>query len=123
MVNEEAFLRDKIGQKNPFKIPDGYFDQFADRLMEKLPEQQHKPVLIRRLRPLLYAAVFVGVLIIGATLAFKSIQKFDSQSNIVLVTNEQDESLLNAYSDTYIEDAANYAMIDNEEIYAYLADY
>ena len=123
MVNEEAFLRDKIGQKNPFKIPDGYFDQFADRLMEKLPEQQHKPVLIRRLRPLLYAAVFVGVLIIGATLAFKSIQKFDSQSNIALVTNEQDESLLNAYSDTYIEDAANYAMIDNEEIYAYLADY
>ena len=123
MVNEEAFLRDKIGQKNPFKIPDGYFDQFADRLMEKLPEQQHKPILIRRLRPLLYAAVFVGVLIIGATLAFKSIQKFDSQSNIALVTNEQDESLLNAYSDTYIEDAANYAMIDNEEIYAYLADY
>lgn len=123
MVNEEAFLRDKIGQKNPFKIPDGYFDQFADRLMEKLPEQQHKPVLIHRLRPLLYAAVFVGVLIIGATLAFKSIQKFDSQSNIALVTNEQDESLLNAYSDTYIEDAANYAMIDNEEIYAYLADY
>lgn len=123
MVNEEAFLRDKIGQKNPFKIPDGYFDQFADQLMEKLPEQQHKPVLIHRLRPLLYAAVFVGVLIIGATLAFKSIQKFDSQSNIALVTNEQDESLLNAYSDTYIEDAANYAMIDNEEIYAYLADY
>jgi len=123
MVNEEAFLRDKIGQKNPFKIPDGYFDQFADRLMEKLPEQQHKSVLIHRLRPLLYAAVFVGVLIIGATLAFKSIQKFDSQSNIALVTNEQDESLLNAYSDTYIEDAANYAMIDNEEIYAYLADY
>jgi len=123
MVNEEAFLRDKIGQKNPFKIPDGYFDQFADRLMEKLPEQQHKPVLIHRLRPLLYAAVFVGVLIIGATLAFKSIQKFDSQSNIALVTNEQDESLLNSYSDTYIEDAANYAMIDNEEIYAYLADY
>jgi len=123
MVNEEAFLRDKIGQKNPFKIPDGYFVQFADRLMEKLPEQQHKPILIRRLRPLLYAAVFVGVLIIGATLAFKSIQKFDSQSNIALVTNEQDESLLNAYSDTYIEDAANYAMIDNEEIYAYLADY
>ena len=40
MIAEEKYLEDKYGKKQPFKVPNGYFDSFADNLMDKLPEQQ-----------------------------------------------------------------------------------
>ena len=43
MIAEEKYLEDKYGKKQPFKVPNGYFDSFADNLMDKLPEQQQKP--------------------------------------------------------------------------------
>lgn len=123
MVNEEKYLREKMGQGNPFKTPEGYFDQFTDRLMKQLPEERQKPAIVRLLRPMLYAAVFVGILILGATFVFNNSQSSDTQQNLALATHKTAEQSAVTYSDTYIEDAANYAMIDNEEIYAYLSDF
>lgn len=123
MVNEEKYLREKMGQSNPFKTPEGYFDQFTDRLMKQLPEERQKPAIVRLLRPMLYAAVFVGILILGATFVFNNSQSSDTQQNLALATHKTAEPSAVTYSDTYIEDAANYAMIDNEEIYAYLSDF
>ena len=40
MLKEEKYLNEVMGRKNPFRVPEGYFDDFADRMMEMLPEKE-----------------------------------------------------------------------------------
>lgn len=124
MMNEEEYIRSKMGQKNPFKVPDGYFDKLTQQVMDRLPEQQtdrlpeqqtneqqtkKKSAIIRHLRPLLYAAVCICIAVFTATFFFGSHVEEDDT-----VANAQQDA---TYSDTYIDEAADYAMIDNEDIY------
>lgn len=135
MVNEEKYLEEKMGRRTPFSVPEGYFDQLAERVMQQLPQEElqtqeklmpkeeQRPAVVKRLRPWLYAAVFIGVVALSATLFFKSAPSPSPKEQIAMV-NQPDatqETYID-YNDTYIEDAANYAMIDNDDIYAYLAD-
>lgn len=116
MMNEEEYIRSKMGQKNPFKVPDGYFDKLTQQVMDRLPEQQtneqqtkKKSAIIRHLRPLLYAAACICIAVFTATFFFGShVEEDDTMANA-----QQDAT----YSDTYIDEAADYAMIDNEDIY------
>lgn len=112
MQNEGVdYIRQKMGRNNPFSTPDGYFEHFTDRMMEKLPENNRKPAIIRYLRPLLYAAVFTGVIVLSATILMKDSTE-QTQQQIATTTIES--------SDTYFDDAVDYAMVDNQDIYAYL---
>lgn len=39
-MKEEDELLKKCGTKNPFMVPEGYFDNFSKELMNKLPEKE-----------------------------------------------------------------------------------
>ena len=39
MMNEELYIKSRMGDKNPFRVPEGYFDNFAADLMQKLPRK------------------------------------------------------------------------------------
>ncbi len=68
MKKSQNDMNSLIG-KNPFKVPEGYFEGLTERIMEQLPEQPHieeeeprEVTLMDRIRPLIYlAAVFVGL--------------------------------------------------------------
>lgn len=111
MENEEKYIREKLGQKNPFRVPEGYFDQLTERVMEQLPERRQKSRLVT-LRPWFYAAAcMAAVAIMGVTYHFH--QSAGEQQMAEITANNTEN--------TYIEDAADYAMLDNAEIYAYLS--
>ena len=40
MMNEEKKINDIFGKENHFKVPEGYFDNFAEQMMAKIPEQE-----------------------------------------------------------------------------------
>ena len=46
-MREEYIIRRKFGKKEPFTVPENYFADFADRLMNELPEKNapvvHQP--------------------------------------------------------------------------------
>ena len=42
MGTEDKFLKEQFGNKRPFKVPDGYFENLASQIMEKLPERDVK---------------------------------------------------------------------------------
>ena len=84
MIEEEKHLRETVGTRNAFRVPEGYFEQFTAQVMEQLPEQQKARTTM--LRPWLYAA---------------------------------DDMMADS---SYYEEVADYAMIDNIDIYACLAD-
>lgn len=112
-MNEEQLLRSHLDpHKNPFRVPEGYFDNFASELMKQLPEQQ--PVARRiSLRPWMYAAACLFVAILTTAIYFSAPDSTDKQSSVAVtssMTVEQDS----------FEEAADYAMLDNQDIYACL---
>lgn len=108
MKNEELYIKERIGDKNPFRVPEGYFDNLAAEVMQNLP-QQTMPSRMARLRPWLYAAACM-VVAIFTTAVFFSANDVSSHQPIAAMT-----------TDTYVEDAADYVMADNMEIYACLS--
>jgi hypothetical protein len=113
MMNEELYIKSRIGNKNPFCVPDGYFDSLTAEVMQKLPEQQpQKKGLILRLRPWMYAAACTVAILFTATLYFLAPDS---------VNQPQVAAVAPATTDSYVEDMADYVMADNIDIYACLA--
>ena len=93
-------------------VPEDYFDTFADQLMASLPERQPRAKQVW-LRPLRYAAAVVCVFVLGVvswlTLSPETQQPI--QASAVQIS-----------SDVAFDEAADYAMLDNYDIYACLSD-
>ena len=87
-----------MAKQNPFKVPEGYFDSFAEHVMQQLPQRQAKAKHMW-LRPWMYAA-----------------------ASLLVANSDASEMAAANASDSYIEEAADYAMIDNEDIYYLLAE-
>lgn len=118
MMNEEEYLRSRMGTKNPFTVPEGYFEQLTAQVMDRLPEKKPaKVAVMKRLRPWLYAAACVCVGVFVAAVAFNQ-QTEDLQGQQQMANMGLEN--VNYYSDSYIDEAADYAMIDSQEIYSYL---
>ena len=124
MMNEEEYLRSKMGKRNPFTVPEGYFEQLTQQVMARIPaeEQEKKPAakkaIIRQLRPWLYAAACVCVGVFTAGVLFSNSHSDNSKELQQMASMEQET--INYYSDNYIDEEADYLMLDNQEIYACL---
>lgn len=111
-MKEEKYLEERMTKQNPFRVPEGYFDCFADQVMAQLPERKQKAKRIM-LRIWMSAAACLLVAVFCAAFYFSKI------SSDEMIENPQ----IAVVSDTYMDDAADYAMIDNAEIYACIVDY
>ena len=120
MTNEEIYLREVMGSDNHFRVPDGYFDSLPSQIMAMLPakEQQPKPQETKRarivsMRPWLYAAAS-AVIAVG----FFALWNGDFTGNSAQPQPQQVATA--ATTDSYLDEAADYAMYDNQDIYACL---
>lgn len=116
MMNEEKYIAEKVGKRNPFRVPEGYFDGFATQLMQSLPEQPQSSARSVRLRPLAVAAASVCVLVMcmAAYLLWPAPVSQD--------TARVHDAVYQVSGEASFEEAADYVMIDNQEIYACLAE-
>lgn len=123
-MREEKILKDKFGKVNTFTVPDGYFDSFAERLMENLPETESHVIHMQaqswwQKMPLRKMAAVVGgvvVLSCGA-LGFSLAHQGDHESYAASVHHTEVSG--NSSEGTF-EQMADYTMMDNETIYASL---
>jgi len=118
MDREEKYLRQKFGNETPFRVPEGYFENFTAQMMEQLPERPAKTVTLsvsrwQKWRPYVAAASICAV-IFGAGLFYNGHHSDATSSSTVAKTPNVESNL---------EQAADYIMIDNDDIYSYLADY
>ena len=121
-MKEEDILLKKLAKENSFKVPDGYSENLASEVMNKLPEKEkvvfkEEPVSTwTRLKPLLYmAAMFVGAALIirVASTGHKPVTVDE-----VAVTEVDTEVI----SDEMIDVALDRAMLDDYSLYVYLSD-
>ncbi len=118
MNREEELLKLKYGKKSPFKVPEGYFDHFTSELMTKLPEREAREIVMQpsiwhRYRPALWvaASACAAIFSVGIYLHHEN-----SEVRPVAVNTEQVSTGYSAF-----DEAADYTMMDNTDMYAYLS--
>ena len=103
---------DELMGRNPFKVPDGYFEGFTERMMNQLPEKQvERPTVISlydRVKPWLYmAAAFAGLVFLFRfidTSAINSSGKQSQESAAVVLPYTPSEEEENDEFMEYIEE-------------------
>lgn len=122
-MKEEDILMKKLGKENPFKVPEGYFENLTSEVMNKLPEKEKVSFeeehisIWTRVKPFLYlAAMFVGAaLIIQVASSDHKSAAVDDVAVVEMVDTE-------AISDEMLDVALDRAMLDDYSLYVYLSD-
>lgn len=119
MTLEEQLIQE-YGRKRPFKVPDNYFENFTTVLMSRLPECEASVVkmnLWKRYRTMIAAAAcFIGLATLSGTYLYMHQPK---QGMNVLASQPTTTNTLH----TTFDQAADYMMIDTDDMYSYLAEY
>ncbi len=117
---EELNIKREISKKNPFKVPEGYFEQLKKDVLAALPEREESkvvPIAVRYplFRPLIGVAASLCIAIFGISLYLHNEEKasIKEAQNGGQTTSE----MLFASDDAY-----DYIMLDNEDIYLYLCE-
>ncbi|MDR2474049.1 MAG: hypothetical protein LBD53_10945 [Tannerella sp.] len=112
-MTEEKNTLDELLSRNPFRVPERYFEEFTANMMSRLPEQAgEQPTakvipLLARIKPLLYlAAAFTGVVILFNVF------------NGIATLNKTTDTMPEAIVRTSVVGEAD----DNEEFFDYLKD-
>ncbi len=125
MDTNDKFIQERFGRKKPFKVPDGYFDSFPSELMRKISEQERastarlvtmKPSRKHRFRPVAAIAASVCVAIFGVGLYFQSNGSHPAKEPVSAMQG------YNTISYSTVDAMADYAMMDTEDMYAFLTD-
>ena len=122
-------LQKEYGTQRPFTVPENYFSELSSRVMAQIPAEEQKETVVevkprratlRYLRPLAAAAMTIGVVLIG----FLAYQEFDGAQGKHSFADShlaQGAHEASASSEDDFDQAADYFMIDESDMYAYLA--
>ncbi len=121
MNNEEREIRERFGKLNHFTVPEGYFEQLTQQVMERVPEQEAKRAravpMWRKYRVAIVAAACTLFAVFGVG-AYRQLNSPDSQPAMPL---SMDNSYANNSSFLF-DEMVDYTMIDSDIIYASLSD-
>ena len=120
-MNEEKYIKDHVGKRTPFTVPDGYFDSVVDNVMKNLPPEvapmKKMPTTLQRVRPYLYMAACLIVAVFTITIYFN-----DHTENVQMQQLAVQESSLSTEWEDEEDYAMDYVMLDNYDIYACLTN-
>ena len=124
-MDKDETLRAKYGTRRPFTVPDDYFAQFADALMEQIQttDAASRPSvravrqsLWQRLSPLVAAACMVGIVVLVGL----GVHRLSLKPSLTATTSTtQQELKTEPYDD--LDRMADYTMLDDDDVYAYLS--
>ena len=139
MMNEEKKINDIFGKENHFKVPEGYFDNFAEQMMAKIPMQEFDSPeetdkdcqenkakfvhlsLWRRLPLRKIAAVLAVTAMLGGGVLYQLQQS--EKKHHAMAHNETpatESSHVTDGDDAAFEQMADYTMMDSQDLYAQL---
>lgn len=117
-MKKENKIPEKEGAENPFRIPDGYFENLTPEVMGRLPEKE-KPAILRKeattwekVKPWLYMAA----MFIGAWLIIRIASPDRTPAADCVAGDENDMEI------EYINTVLDNSMLDDYSLYVYLAD-
>ena len=125
-MEEELLIERKFGKPRPFKVPDGYFETLQSDIMAKLPVSVSAGIgavpsrrpLLRRLRPLAWAASVAAVVGVAAV----CLSGIFSASGEAVASASHTDMPQQSEVDLTIDELSDYAMMDNDDFYSFIAD-
>lgn len=116
MEKENNILR-KVGRQNPFRVPDQYFENFTQQMMEQLPEKEVLPMpeltLWQRVKPWVYmVAMFCGIMF-SAKIFIGEPQEEPFPISLAEIENIPEEDW---------KEIIDKSMIDDYSLYEYLTE-
>lgn len=124
-THEEAFIREHDSGRSPFQTPDGYFEDFTERLMARIAEEQpvaeepqkerivQLPLLRRSLR--YAAAIAVAAMALGGgALLYDRLQTTEQTWDV--------DAAEYAWDTDELDEVFDYEMLDNQQIAYYLTE-
>lgn len=117
MREEDKILR-KVGTENPFKVPEGYFDNLTSEIMTFIPEETpakvvKMPTIWDKMKPWAYmAAMFAGAALL---IRIGSSSDETTMTNQLAIDETEQEM-------KYISTIVDGAMMDDYALYVYLSD-
>ena len=109
----------------PMRVPEGYFDNFAERIMAQLPEAEAPAENVAVLQPKKRLRWIGWTVAIAASIALAVVfipKLWNSGTPLTGQETAQYSADMNA-DDMYEEKILEYAMVDNTDVYAYLSGY
>lgn len=117
-MKEEELLRQAFGKKHPFSVPDGYWDSLSGRVADIVAAHDVLPAArrstVKRLWISACAACICGVLCISSICYMSR-----NAGTVASVTVNEAQGSYN--EDTYMDEMADFAMLDNQDFYSYLS--
>lgn len=108
---------EKYNDRGQFKVPEGYFDTLADRIMANIPEAPKQETQNTGIKYVIAAAI------VGAIISITTIRLYHQGTSMAsLDTNTEMTNDSETYSEEYVNDYIDYAMVDDSDIYEYLSD-
>lgn len=124
MIEERKILQ-KYGKKNPFIVPESYFTNLTERIMDNLPQQEKSFVANEKAKSKhLFWLGWCSVAAACIACIMFYIQLNDTNNATALQVADVFDIYTDEYDDydyEYQEDVINYTMLDNEDIYCYLS--
>ncbi len=140
MTKEEQILMEQFGRKTSFRVPEGYFDSLADRVMSNIPQVAPSHIDINdhadaadnaktaKVVPLWHrvatrravAAVAIVAMMTGAAIGFVRLHHGGHQAQLAAQTNSVQHTAASSSESSMFDEAVEYTMYDNQDIYASL---
>jgi hypothetical protein len=104
---------EEIGNANPFKVPEGYFENLSGRILSQLPEKVEQDTKVlslwERIQPWVYmAAMFIGIALMVKMFVRKPSLDLTSSADIEEFYQYYEEQLAGkAYHETFYLDETN----------------
>ena len=120
MDKEDDIIKHQMGRENPFRVPEGYFEDLVSSISTRFLDENQSDISLhphRRIKLIGIAAACICAAIFGISVYFGRNEK---QSTNASVQKEVLSIKASVYND--IDRAVYYTMFDNEYIYAYVSD-
>ncbi|MCF2592626.1 hypothetical protein I6E11_02170 [Bacteroides caecigallinarum] len=121
-MKEDTELKNRLGNENPFKVPEGYFENIVPEIMKQLPEAEVQESgeisMWEKVKPWVYmVAMFCGLMFgLRVMMMDKPLSRDTVSSNVSMTDTVQ------GIPDEYIDPILDQAMMDDYTLYMYLTD-
>lgn len=121
-MKEDTELKNRVGKENPFKVPEGYFENIVPEIMKQLPDaevqEEVEVTMWERVKPWVYmVAMFCGLMF--------GLRVMMNDRPVSTSINAGDVSMTDSVQgipDEYIDPILDQAMMDDYTLYMYLTD-
>lgn len=120
-MENDFLIERKLGKQNFFKVPDGYFDGLVDSVGRNIDRAEAsvpaKKIRLVKFRRIACAACFVAVA--ACVAAYWAVRGGSVAGDAEAVGSDM---AVASYSDVIIDEMSDYAMLDNDDFYSFIAE-